>query len=96
MGNIHYSSQTPQMVKFTRHFEAGKYEPFPMVMVRSLQHALREAGLILNEPSLDKVMAFANHHLSAFPDVSEGLAKLEMIPNMTAPMGLTPWYLLPF
>jgi 2-haloacid dehalogenase len=62
----------------------SRYKPFSAVMLYSLEHALREAGLTLNQPSPDKVMAFADHHLSVFPDVLKGLAKLEKMHNTTS------------
>ncbi len=61
----------------------GRYEPFSTVMLRSLKHALREAGLLLNQPSLDKVMAFTYNHLTVFPEVPATLAELERMSNIT-------------
>lgn len=61
----------------------GKYEPFPIAMIRSLEHALRETGTILNQASTDKVMSFVHHHLSVYPDVHTMLRKIEKMPNTT-------------
>lgn len=54
----------------------GKYEPFSTVMILSLEQALREAGVLLNQSSPDKVMHFVHHHLSVFPDVTATLEKI--------------------
>lgn len=53
------------------------------MMIRSLEHALREAGIILNQASTDKVMNFVYHHLSVYPDVHTMLTKIEKMANTT-------------
>lgn len=55
---------------------SGQYEDFSKITHRSLQHALDEASVSLNEKDIDDLMA-AYDTLSTFPDVGPALETLQ-------------------
>lgn len=63
--------------------EAGKYEPFYNITLRSLKHALAEASLSLDDKAIDELMQ-AYDSLSTFPDVEPALKTLRSTPGITA------------
>ncbi|KAJ9666413.1 hypothetical protein H2201_003335 [Coniosporium apollinis] len=61
----------------------NQYEPFSTLTLRSLQHALKEAGESLDQPSIDALMS-AYDSLSTFPDVGPALQDLASTPGIRA------------
>jgi len=59
----------------------NKYEPFYEVTKRALHHALKEAGVSLNEKKINEMMS-AYDSLSTFLDVTPALESLAKLPNI--------------
>ncbi|EON65197.1 haloacid dehalogenase, type II [Coniosporium apollinis CBS 100218] len=61
----------------------NQYEPFSTLTLRSLHHALKEAGESLEQPDIDALMS-AYDSLSTFPDVGPALQDLASTPGIRA------------
>lgn len=61
----------------------NQYEPFSIMTMRSLRHALKESGVSLDQARIDGLMK-AYDSLSTFPDVNPALEKLAQTPGITA------------
>lgn len=61
----------------------NQYEPFSIITMRSLRHALKESGVSLDQARIDGLMK-AYDSLSTFPDVNPALEKLAQTPGITA------------
>lgn len=61
----------------------NQYEPFSIMTMRSLRHALKESGVSLDQARIDGLMK-AYDSLSTFPDVNLALEKLAQTPGITA------------
>ncbi|OCK99362.1 haloacid dehalogenase [Cenococcum geophilum 1.58] len=61
----------------------NQYEPFSIMTMRSLRHALKESRVSLDQAGIDGLMK-AYDSLSTFPDVNPALEKLAQTPGITA------------